>query len=156
MFNKRSFGLLMVLLFVTDEAAAASARITPGPPNFEATKSVRNVKLPAPKRVRRHESKRFITVVVTYRKSAQRSWWGEALTATFAPEQLEYTRRLVPKLGIRPEDATKYIQFKRDLIAEVSKRVGEEEYGIWRSPDRYTFCRADLNSNNIQYQRGAM
>jgi hypothetical protein len=62
-----------------------------------------------------------------------------------APEQLYYTRKAVATLGISPDDAVKYVELKRDLIGELTKKNGEEESGIWSSPPGYTLCHAEMS-----------
>jgi hypothetical protein len=100
------------------------------------------------------ERPRYIFNDFVYNRSAGRGL-PEILTLQLAPEILEATERLVSRVGVPPEKAKEYIQFKRDLINQVTKREGEEETGIFRSPDGYTFCRAEIVSYDPKFQRGA-
>jgi hypothetical protein len=100
------------------------------------------------------EPKRFIFNVVDIQRKGERSWWGEVLTLQFAPEQLQATRKAGEIFGFSGDDAVKFVQLKRNLINEVSRKEGEEETGIFRSPDRYTFCRADMVSFDPKFQEG--
>jgi hypothetical protein len=147
MLRKSTFGFFLALLFVANGAGIANAQI-----NLEPYYGEGDMGRP---RVLTHDlRKRVSYTIVGYERKGERNWWREGATAYFAGEQLYYTRKTAERFGFSPEDAEKYVQFKRDLINEVSKRGGEEEWGIWRSPKGYTICRAEKLSQDFKFQAG--
>jgi hypothetical protein len=146
MLRRSTISLFLALLFVGNETRIANGGF------FDELEKELPTKHPTLKHV---TGKPFLVEVVQYERTRQRSWWGEVLMAFTAPEQLYYTRKAVATLGISPDDAVKYVQLKRDLIGEVTKKKGEEEWGIWPSPLGYTLCHAEMPSKNFKYQAGS-
>jgi hypothetical protein len=132
MFCRSMVGFVVALLFIGADSGVANAQLSKffeGLPEG-TVRTLRHVAGPP-----------YIVSITPYERTAQRSWIGEFVTVLTAPEQLYYTKQAAARFGFNPDDAEKYVQIKRDLINEVTKKRGEDEYGVLRADTRFVMLR---------------
>lgn len=85
----------------------------------------------------------------TFHRDSPSQGWGDKLVEFHQSKEARMIADAVATyFGVSTDNADAIVQVGQKIVAEVSKRDGEEEIGIFRAPDGYTTCKAEL----LQYE----